>query len=374
MTKVKAVFDVAPLLEDHWTGISNVIAAIAESAIQDNRIDWTFCFEVLPLPRSMIEKLLGDQSGTRCAQMFVDVALNNKSLDFRQGKEYVGVFPHVKSVRNFFRKEALIVHDLSPLLTPMYHSQDNIDHFANRIRHDIESSDHCFCVSEATRRDVELYFGRSRENTSVIRLGGSFDPCDLSLALESSRRKMSVEPYVAVLGTLEPRKNARIVFDFLLENTEFIQNYKFVFIGRDGWLDEKNRILSLLKEKGIPNDRVLFTGFVSSEQRAILLANCSFCIYPSFFEGFGLPILEAATLNKTTVCSNTSSMPEVAPEKSIFFNPNSIEEFSDAMEIAHRQATIERNSITSLADTLYRNKDAGWGPCYEEISNWILQG
>lgn len=240
MNKVKAVFDVAPLMEDNWTGISNVIAAISEKALQDNRIDWTFCFEVLPLPRIMIEQLLGDQSGTRSAEMFVEVARNAQSLDFRQAREYVGIFPHVKPVRNYFRKEALIVHDLSPLLTPEYHNQDNINHFANRIKQDIETSDHFFCVSEATRRDIELYFSCPREKTSVIRLGGSFDPCDLSLALEGARRGLIVEPYIVVLGTLEPRKNAAIVFDFLLENPEFSRYYKFVFVGRDGWMDEKN--------------------------------------------------------------------------------------------------------------------------------------
>jgi len=373
MSKVKAVFDVAPLLENNWTGISNVIGAIAEKAIADDRIDWTFCYEILPLPRSLIEKLLGDQSGAHSGGLFHDAAINGRSLDFLQAREYVAVFPHVKPVRRYFRKEALVVHDLSPLLTPSYHNQDNIDHFANRIRHDIESSDHYFCVSEATRGDVELYFQCPRDKTSVIRLGTSFDPCDLSLALDGARRGITVEPYVVVLGTLEPRKNAAIVLEFLLENPQFGRDYKFIFIGRDGWLDEKGRLLRLLVENGIPTEQVVFTGFVPPEQRAILLANCAFCIYPSFFEGFGLPILEAATLNKFTVCSNASSMPEVAPDRSIFFDPNSLDEFSEAMYIAHRCALIGRLSRTSLADTLRRGREASWDQCYGEIARWVLE-
>ena len=374
MIKKRAVFDVAPLMEDHWTGISNVIAAISEKAMQDKDIDWIFCYEILPLPRVMMERLLGDQSGTRSWEMFTECATSGGSIDIRQAKHMDAIFPHVKPVRGYFRREALIVHDLSPLLTPSYHNKDNIDHFANRIKLDIESSEHYFCVSEATRRDVVAYFGCPVEKSSVVRLGGSFDPCDLSMAADSQRSGLSVEPYIVVLGTLEPRKNAAIVFDFLIENKNFTNDYKIVFVGRDGWLDEKKRILARLDDAGISDDRVVFTGFVTPEQRILLLSNCAFCIYPSFFEGFGLPILEAATVNKITVCSNTSSMPEVAPEKCIFFDPNSVEEFSEAMHLAHRQAVIERMSVATLDDMLRRNEKANWDSCYNDIANWIIGG
>jgi len=373
MSKIKAVFDVAPLLEHQWTGISNVIGSIAEKALDDHQIDWTFCFETLPLPRSFLEKLLVNQSGKNRENEFKQIALDGKPIDLVSAREYIGIFPHVKAVRNFFRKEASIIHDISPLITPQYHNKDNIDHFSNRIRLDIESSDHLFCVSAATQADIAAYFSVPKDKMSVIRLGANFDVCDISLALNRNVFSLEVEPYIVVLGTLEPRKNAAIVFDFLSKFPNFANKYKFIFVGKDGWLNEKSRLISRLKNLGISDEKVVFSGFITNTDRAILIANSSFCIYPSFFEGFGLPILEAAVFGKITVASNSSSIPEVAPDRSIFFDPASLDEFSKAMEIADKRVGIERNNNFELEEVLVQNHKFGWSSCYKTIASWIIE-
>ena len=285
----------------------------------------------------------------------------------------IALFPNIKPVRRYFGEEAIIVHDLSPVLTPQYHNADNIFHFANRIRADIETSDHVFCVSRATMGDVHAYFRKPLEQMSVIRLGAEFDPAELSAGLLHLRPEYQVESYVAVIGTLEPRKNGGLIFDYLATNPGFANQHRIVFIGRDGWLDEKRRLMKQLERVGVSADRIHFTGYVSNTERTALMLNSAFCIYPSFFEGFGLPVLEAGALGKVTVCSNSSSIPEVHPESCVFFDPAEMFEFAQAMRTAELRAAQTRSRSQSLHDILQRVAPHGWEACYGQIAGWIKE-
>lgn len=369
----KAVLDVSALFEETWTGIPNVVAAIAERALTDDGIGWIFTYETIPLPRDLVQRFLRLRSGAGGLPALSQLAWDRQPIPFDEAQAMVALFPNIKPVRGYFGTEAIIVHDLSPVTTPQFHNADNIFHFANRIRADIATSDHVFCVSKATMGDVHAYFEKPMEQMSVLRLGAEFDPAELSAGLLQVRQGARVEPYVAVIGTLEPRKNGGLIFDYLAQNPGFAHQYKMVFIGRDGWLDEKSRLMERLSKVGVPADRIQFTGFVSNTERTALLLNSAFCIYPSFFEGFGLPVLEAGALGKITVCSNSSSMPEVFPEQCVFFDPGEMYEFAQAMRIAELRAAQTRSRQQSLSDILERAAPHGWDACYAGVAQWVKQ-
>lgn len=369
----KAVFDVSALFEETWTGIPNVVAAIAERALTDGDIDWVFTYETIPLPRDLVRRFLRLRSGAGGLPALSQLAWDRQPIPFDEARSMVAVFPNIKPVRGYFGTEAIIVHDLSPVTTPQFHNADNIFHFANRIREDVATSDHVFCVSKATMGDVHAYLEKPIEQMSVLRLGAEFDPAELSAGLLQVRQGAHVEPYVVVIGTLEPRKNGGLVFDYLAQNPGFAHQYKMVFIGRDGWLDEKGRLMERLHNVGVPAERIQFTGFVSNTERTALLLNSAFCIYPSFFEGFGLPVLEAGALGKITVCSNSSSMPEVFPEQCVFFDPGEMYEFVQAMRIAELRAAQTRSRQQSLSDILERAAPHGWDACYARVAQWVKE-
>lgn len=369
----KAVLDVSALFEETWTGIPNVVAAIAERALADAEIDWTFTYETIALPRDLVRRFLRQRSGAGGLPALSQLVWDRSPITFEDAQGMVAVFPNIKPVRRYFGTEAIIVHDLSPVTTPQYHNADNIFHFANRIREDIATSEHVFCVSKATMGDVHAYFEKPLDQMSVIRLGAEFDPAELSAGLLQVRQGARVEPYVVVIGTLEPRKNGGLIFDYLAQNPSFAHQHKVVFIGRDGWLDEKTRLMERLKGVGVPADRIQFTGFVSNTERTALLLNSAFCIYPSFFEGFGLPVLEAGALGKITVCSNSSSMPEVFPEQCVFFDPGEMFEFAQAMRIAELRAAQTRSRHQSLSDILERAAPHGWDACYAGVAHWVKE-
>lgn len=373
MTKPKAFLDISALYEETWTGIPNVVAAIARRALVDPEIDWRFSYETIEAPRDLVERFLRQRSGSGGLAHLARGVWETEQISDRVAREAVCVFPNIKPVRGFFRKEAMIVHDLSPVVAPQFHNGPNIDHFANRIRADIETSDHLFCVSRATMTDVNAYFGKPMSEMSVIRLGAEFDPAELSAGLLQVHQGLKAEPYVVVIGTLEPRKNGGLIFDYLMQHPGFADQYRVVFIGRDGWLDERERLMARLDKAGVRPGRVQFTGYVSDTERTALLLNSAFCIYPSFFEGFGLPVLEAGALGKITVCSNSSSIPEVFPESCVFFNPAELFEFGQALRIGELRAAQTRSSAQSLSDILDRAAPFGWDACYDGVAAWVKE-
>lgn len=368
-----AYLEIGSLFEDTWTGIPNVIAAIAREAIKDPAIDWRFLFETVEVPLDLVTRFLAQHSGVGGLQAMEQVVWDRKPVSMEEAAEGVCVYTNIKPMRRYFGREASIVHDISPMLTPQFHNADNINHFADRIRQDVETSDHIFPVSRATMNDVHTYFGMPYEKMSVIELGVDFDPADLTNAHLGLRPELKAEPYIVVLGTLEPRKNGQIVLDYVARNPGFANQYRVVFVGRDGWLDGREKLLRVLREANVAPDRVLFTGYVSEADKVALLLNAAFAVYPSFFEGFGLPVLEVGALGKTTVCSNSSSIPEVFPDACVFFNPADSFEFDRAMRIAELRAYQSRSSTQSVSDIMARAAPYSWSRCYPGIARWIAE-
>jgi glycosyltransferase involved in cell wall biosynthesis len=199
-------------------------------------------------------------------------------------------------------------------------------------------------------------------------MGTEIDLAHVSAAHLAASR-FAIEPYVVVLGTLEPRKNGRIVLRHLVRDPSFAYRFRIVFVGREGWLDENAALLREVREAGLPPDRIVFTGYVSEGEKIALLYNAAFCIYASFFEGYGLPIREAALLGKLIVSSNSSSMREVAPERCFFFDPNDLAQFTRAVAMAELGAAQLRPS-QSLIEISARLRDAGWQRAYAILAAW----
>lgn len=361
--------EVSALFEAQWTGIPTVVAAIAKHAIADPATDWRFVYETIELPRPLVVNMIAERTGTTARRAIAAGVWEGRQVTRVNSSRCKAIFTSIKPMRRLFGEEAMIIYDLSPLLTPQFHNVDTINHFGNRIRGDVESSEHFFPISEASRGDLETYFGIDRSASTIIPMGIDIDLNSLSIAQDIARTCV-VEPYVVVLGTLEPRKNGRLVLEYLARNPSFGHRFKVVFVGRDGWLDERERLIQHAEAAGVPRGRIIFTGYISEQEKVSLLYNCAFCIYASFFEGYGLPILEAAVFNKLIVCSNTSSMPEVAPSQSLFFDPNSLLEFSRAIRQAEQRSPQLRPSL-ALSDVVDRLGKFGWERCYEGIKAWV---
>lgn len=361
--------EISSLFEQYWTGIPTVVAAVVDGALKDD-LCWRFTYDTIVLPDEFVNSLLKERTGLRVRGDLEAAIWDLPHVDYDEASRNKAVYTSVKTTRGLFDAEAMLVYDLSPILTPQFHNQDTISHFANRLRGDVETSDHFFPISAATRGDLEVYLGVERKKCSILPMGVNMDLHSVSLAQELARCH-TVEPYIVVLGTLEPRKNGALVLQYLARNPGFADRFKVVFVGRDGWLMEKDRLLLDAERAGVPPDRIVFTGFLDDRDKTVLLYNASFCVYASFFEGFGLPVLEATVLGKLVVCSSASSMPEVAPDLCLFFDPHELLDFARAMQNAEKRCR-QMHPALALPDVAERLSHHGWDATYGVVREWVL--
>jgi glycosyltransferase involved in cell wall biosynthesis len=308
--------EIGPLREREYTGLAQVTAALAERLLGDSTVDSRFFFGRMLVPKDAVEILLK----TRCGE-FLEWHLGQlaaQSAPAHPSEESVGIFPNRKTVRRAFSKDCQIIHDLSTLLTPQFHDSDVVQYHATTLERDILTNDVTFCVSEATRSDVLTYFPAVRPGAvTTLPLAASVTSMN-----EPATEGEDVEPYILVLGTIEPRKNVSQVLECIRARPSLTRSYRVAFLGRFGWGTSVEKLIEThdLQEQ-YRKGRILFPGFVTEEVKNRLIRNARLLIYPSLFEGFGLPVLEAMALGVPCVTTRSSSLPEAAGPHAYYFDP-----------------------------------------------------
>lgn len=192
-------------------------------------------------------------------------------------------------------------------------------------------------ISEFSKREIVTYLHINPDDIEVVYAGVNFDVYHPDYAvwdIESTKQKYSIDrDYFLYLGTLEPRKNiAGLVKAYGKMKKEFLKTAsaypKLVLAGKKGWLYKE--IYELVDELQLKED-IVFTGYVTKEESALLMNGAVAFVFPSFYEGFGLPPLEAMACGTPIISSNTASIPEVVGDAGLLVNPKSESELCDAM-------------------------------------------
>lgn len=229
----------------------------------------------------------------------------------------------------------LTVYDLIPLLHPEF--------FGNKLNHPLKSTLHALtpeswvlCISEATKIDLlNTITSVSPDHVCVVRLGAepSFRPSHDASARQAIRRRLGIgdAPYFLGLFLLEPRKNtSHLIRCFAqLIHSRHLKDTKLVLAGPYG-VDYQN-IRQTAHEANLRSDQVIFPGYIPSEDLPALYSGAIAFVYPSFYEGFGLPVLEAMKCGTPVITSNTSSLPEVVGDAGIQVSPTNADELCAAM-------------------------------------------
>jgi glycosyltransferase involved in cell wall biosynthesis len=184
------------------------------------------------------------------------------------------------------------------------------------------------------------------------------------------RKKYNLpDRFILYFGTLEPRKNIVGLiraFELLKEKNKDFDDFYLVVAGGRGWLDKN--IFKKAKQSKFA-DQIIFTGFVAPEDKVYFYNLAKLFVYPSFFEGFGFPPLEAMACGVPVVTSNTSSLPEVVGDAALMVDPYDIEELSWAME----QVVSDNELNRELARRgLERAKMFSWDKCARETLDFLI--
>jgi len=247
-------------------------------------------------------------------QILIPFILISKKVDVIHSIHYS--FPLV----TFGRKRVVTIHDLTFFKFPDLHTCIKRYYFKVLIYLAARMADRIICASKSTQTDLIGLTGIQKDKIRVINLAKT--NWDNSLFtdknLNTVKNKFNIkDEYLLFVGMIEPRKNLdKLVMAFDKLRKEY-GKYQLVIAGPKGWhYDSLFRLIATLEFK----DKILFTGYINDDEKAILMKNAKIFVYPSLYEGFGLPVVEAMALGVPTITSNISSMPEIAGDAAVLID------------------------------------------------------
>ncbi|MBM3683052.1 MAG: glycosyltransferase family 4 protein [Actinobacteria bacterium] len=214
------------------------------------------------------------------------------------------------------------VHDLAFLRDPTPFTRNGRRFFARALERTASDADLVLCSSAATREDCAAA-GIDPARLRVVPLGVHAAPVDPSAVAATTARHGLHRPYVLAVGTLEPRKNLPTLVEAVRRLRR--DDVDLVLVGPAGWGVEVDALVAGL------GDRVHVLGFLPAAERDALYAGAAVFCYPSTFEGFGLPVLEAMAQGTPVVTSAGTAMAEVAGPDAVLVDPTDVEALRDAV-------------------------------------------
>jgi glycosyltransferase involved in cell wall biosynthesis len=220
----------------------------------------------------------------------------------------------------------------------------------------IRRADHIICISESTRRDLLEYFDLPELKVSVVHLGFNPTSEDVQGALPVVAPD---RPFLLYVGDRKKYKNFEGLLRAYATSSLLSKEFCLVCFGGDAFDAEE---FQLLRRYGVNNGRVVYAGY-SDEVLFELYRQATLFVCPSKYEGFGIPLLEAMYSGCPVACSNTSSLPEVAGDAAIYFNPHDPESIREVLE-----TLAESDSMRAELTILGRKRASlfSWDKCATE--------
>ncbi len=271
------------------------------------------------------------------------------------------------------RRSVVTVHDLGYLAYPEAHKPGDRRYLDWSTRWNARRARIVIADSDATRADLMRAYGVDGRKIRVIYLGRdeTLTPVRDNEALAAVRERYGIAGrYLLYLGTLQPRKNlARVIDAFArVAAAPAFSGVQLVLAGKKGWLYDD--LFAQVERMGLAG-RVLFPGYVEDVELPVLLSGALAFVFPSLYEGFGIPVLEAGACGVPVITSNTSSLPEVAGDPSagpgeaaaLLVDPHDVDAIAEAMT---RLVTDEALRVELSRRGLANVQRFSWEKCARE--------
>jgi glycosyltransferase involved in cell wall biosynthesis len=241
-------------------------------------------------------------------------------------------------------KKILTVHDVSFFLFPEYHPLMRRLTFKAFFPRSLDQADHIITDSNSTKRDLVDYFHVPAEKITTIHLGvdETFVPVsEREAAPILSKHGIRFGKYLLYVGTVEPRKNLpRLIQAYNLFRANASQSLPLVLVGASGWL---NQDLFREIDKSRWESEIKLLGYVAKTDLSALYSGAAAFVYPSIYEGFGLPPLEAMACGAPVITANNSSLPEVVGDAAILVDAYDVDAIARAMLQVASDPTMREN-------------------------------
>ena len=281
------------------------------------------------------------------------------TLPFYLKKYKVDVFLSMDGFNSIRTKvpSCLVIHDLAFFHYPNYFKRRTALYYKIFVPLFLKKAKSIAVVSEFTKSDVQRYLSKNSIPISVVYCAASRNYHPVS---DSVKRKLNIEltggaPYFLFVGALHPRKNVVALIDaFEKFKKETGLSFKLVIVGRLAW--KSDSIKTKIEQFPYPED-LIYLGSVTSEKLPIILASSYCLVYPSLFEGFGIPILEAMLCDVPVITSNCASMPEVGGDAALYVNPHSVDDINIKLQ---KIATDEKLRDELISKGRFQRNKFSW--------------
>jgi glycosyltransferase involved in cell wall biosynthesis len=288
-----------------------------------------FQLKLLPLPISLVEPLVN-------LYRIPPLETFTGKVDIYHASDWVQFPTSAKIVTT--------IHDMAPLIYPELHHPKIVRVFKRRLGLAWKNRAKIICVSQNTKKDFLKFYNFPEDNITVIPEAAVITPKTLEKKITPSQK-----PYLLTVSSLNPRKNIkRLIMAFEDFSREY-PDYQLLVAGSFGW-----------GEKYTNQKKITFLGKVDDNQLANLYANADIFVYPSLYEGFGLPLLEAMSFGCPVVGSNTSSLPEIVGQAGILVDPQNVQSITQGI----KKALKCKGKLSKLA--LQQAVKFSWEKCARE--------
>ncbi len=260
-----------------------------------------------------------------------------------------------------------LIHDMLPVVTPQYsgHATRSFTNYCTQV---LPICNLILAISKSTETDIITWL--KSQKLDVPKIAVFHEGEDFSFA---SAQKPTDEvfvgsglkgkDYILCVGTVEARKNHTLLYYVVkLAKQKGVALPKIVVVGRRGWKTEN--FFDIAQDDPETKEQMIFLTDTSDNELSWLYDHCLFTIYPSFYEGWGLPIAESVSRGVPCICSNTSSMKEVAPDYVSFFSPASTDECLAAV-----QKMLDPKNLDKAKQKLKNYHGTTWNDAYNDIAS-----
>lgn len=276
---------------------------------------------------------------------------------------------HVQNVVHPCYRGKLIatIHDLSFEIFPETFTKAMQFRLSKLVRRTASKADAVLTVSQNTKKDLINLYGIRPEKIEVIY--NSYDriykPVKEHEMFETIKRKYGlIEKFILYVGALQPRKNITgLIKAWNILRRKYGLEIKLVITGKQAWLSSE--IMKAVTNNKYSQD-IIYTGYIPKEELPFVFNAAELFVFPSFYEGFGLVVLEAMACGTPVITSNNSSLPEVVGDAGILINPNNCEEIAEAMHNVLTNPELKESMITK---GLKRSESFSWNYTAEKTLN-----